>query len=137
MPFTPRYIVLWLFLASLIVGVAAFILQRDKNYEAQLSACNALPNHSVQREVETDRLFIDLPKSIYPTDVRGYFTTVSGDAKASYVSNGGPPGEGLRSSATCSSTYFEFDGVGEVDLNVPSLSGAPGYSVRFLVEPTK
>lgn len=103
------------------------------SYDEQLAACHSIPNGSVQDETETSRIFINLPRALYPADVTGYFKTVQGDATAGYVSNSGLPGNGLQATSNCSSTYFEFNGTGEVDLTVPGMSGAPAYSVHFIV----
>ncbi len=100
----------------------------------ELSACNAIPYKSTQEVAETTRLFINLPKSIYPKDMSAYFTTVSGNATAGYVSNGGLPGEAFEATPKCWSTYYEFDGNGEVDLRVKSTrKDMPDYFVRFFV----
>ncbi len=104
------------------------------------AACGALPNGSLQNVVETTRLFINLPRKDYlvsdSADDRSFqFVTASGTATALYISNGGPWGEGFDATPACWSTYFEFDGNGEVDLKVKSaVNGAPDYLVRFLVK---
>jgi hypothetical protein len=61
---------------------------------------------------------------------------VSGNATTLWVSNGGLPGEGLDATPECWSTYFEFDGSGEVDLRVKSTkTDVPDYFVRFIIVP--
>lgn len=128
-------------LAAVVAALAAFTTissstrsaHQSGSYSEQLVACHSLPNGSVQNEIETSRMFINLPRALYPADVTGYFKTVQGDATAGYISNGGLPGNSLQATSNCSSTYFEFNGTGEVDLTVPSTSGASAYSVRFIV----
>ncbi len=61
------------------------------------------------------------------------FTTAAGDAKASWVSNAGPYGEAFESTDECFSYYYEFDGVGVIDLKAAGVMGAPDYNVRFVV----
>ncbi len=97
-------------------------------------------NNSVQRVLETWRLYVNVPKDFYPKEIGSYFTTVSGNATAGYISNGGPPGEAdeLNAIPECWSTYYEFNGNGEVDLRVKSIKrGVPDYFVRFIVNPTR
>lgn len=101
------------------------------------SACQPILNDSVQQVVETSRRFVNVPKDFYPKEISSYFTTVSGNATAGWISNGGLPGEGLDATPGCWSTYYEFDGNGEVDLKVKSTKkGVPDYFVRFIVGPT-
>ena len=102
---------------------------------AALAACGSLPNASVQDEITTDRLFINLPKAYFDAEnISDRFTTVGGNATAGYVSSGGAPGNSIQETQGCWSTYYEFDGTGEVDLNVPGIaSDTPPYVVRFIV----
>lgn len=103
-------------------------------YGAALALCGSFPNGSTQHVSETTRLFINLPKTLYPNDIRSFFKTATGTATAGYVSNGGMPGNAMEASSTCSSTYFEFDGTGEVDLSVPAATPiVPDYLVHFVV----
>lgn len=105
-------------------------------YPAQpdCSACQPLLNGSTQYVGETERRFINLPKDLYPKNISSFFMTVKGSATAGWISNGGLPGEALAASAGCWSTFFEFDGNGEVDLRVRSTQGdVPDYFVRFIV----
>ncbi len=103
--------------------------------EQLLVACHSIPNQSVQQVAETTRLFLNLPKEIYPDKLHNLrFTTVEGNATAGWISNAGLPGEAFEATPACWSYYYEFDGNGEVDLRVSSaLSAYPGYFVRFLV----
>ena len=108
--------------------------QNNISLAQELSACNAIPYKSIQEVADTSRLFINLPKSIYPKDIISSFITVRGNATAGWVSNGGLPGEGLAATPECWSTYYEFDGNGEVDLRVKSTrKDMPDYFVRFFV----
>ena len=95
-------------------------------YEAKLASCHSDPNGATVEVRETTRRFIVLPKAIYPFDPYAhYFVTVSGNAMAGYISNGGPPGNAYGSTPDCWSTYYEFAGSGEVDLKAKSeLAGA-------------
>ncbi len=101
--------------------------------------CGGIPNGSTQNITETTRLFINLPKDIYPDKMHNLqFKTVSGTATAGWVSNGGPYGEGfgVDGNLNCWSYYYEFNGTGEVDAVVKSgMKNAPDYVVRFIVVP--
>ena len=107
-------------------------------YELKLTDCKAIPNNSTQKIVETTRLFINLPKDIYPDEEHNLkFSTVSGNARASRLDNCGSPGTGCQSTSECWSYYCQFDGNGEVDLHVKSaIKGMPDYFVRFIVSST-
>ncbi len=95
-----------------------------------------IPNNSIQHVKETSRIFINMPKDLYPKDLQYSWTTVAGNATAGYVSNGGLPGEAEGATPECWSTYVDFGGNGEVDLRVKStVDGVPNYVVRFIVSP--
>ena len=95
-----------------------------------------IPDNSVQHVKETSRVFINMPKDLYPKDISHSWTTISGNATGGYVSNGGLPGEAEGALPGCWSTYAGFEGNGEVDLRVKSVvGGAPDYFVRFIVSP--
>lgn len=99
------------------------------------SACEPKLNNSVQHIVATTRMFINVPKELYPKELFRYATTIGGNATMGYISNGGPPGLAMDGSLECWSTYVEFDGQGEVELRIPSiLIGVPDYYVRFVVD---
>ncbi len=99
------------------------------------SACEPKFNNSIQQVVGTTRMFINVPKDLYPKELFRYATTVDGQATMGWISNGGLPGEAFAGSPVCWSTYVEFDGRGEVDLRIPSiLVGVPDYFVRFIVD---
>lgn len=98
------------------------------------SACKSKLNNSEQHVVPTTRMFINVPRDLYPKELFRYATTVNGDATMGYISNGGLPGLAMDGSPECWSTYVEFDGQGEIDLRIPSiLIGVPDYYVRFIV----
>jgi len=109
------------------------------SFEQKLAACNAIPHNSTQKILETTRLFINLPKDIYPDEEHNLkFSTVSGNATAGRLGNCGSPGTGCQSTPECWSYYCQFDGNGEVDLNVKSaIKDMPDYFVRFIVSSTQ
>lgn len=109
------------------------------SFEQKLAACHAIPHNSTQKVVDTTRLFINLPKDIYPDKEHNLqFKTVSGNAFAGWISNAGPPGEAFEATPECWSYYYEFGGKGEVDLTVKSaVAEMPDYFVRFIVVPTQ
>ncbi len=128
-------------LAGIIGAIAYFTTVKNGNsgavYADALAACGSYPNGSVQDVIETDRIAIKLPKGLYPNQ-SGYlpFTTASGTAKASWVSNAGPVGAAYGATSDCWAWYYEFDGRGEVDLKATSsVAGVPEYDVRFMVAP--
>lgn len=133
-------------IAVVIVAVLAYLIftkirgeepvpSSEVSYEEKMAACRAIPNNSLREVVETTRDYINLPKDVYPDkDGNLKFQTVSGNATAGWVSNSGPYGEAAESNVDCWSYYYEWNGVGEMDLNVTSaLVGMPNYSVRFRV----
>ena len=99
-----------------------------------INVCGGFPNDSTQQVASTGRLFIKLPKSIFPNKTAIKFTTISGTATAGWISNAGPFGESYGATTNCWSYYYEFDGVGEVDLTAP-INAAPAtpYTVRFMI----
>ena len=101
--------------------------------------CGGLPNGSTQNITETTRLFINLPKDVYPDRARNLlFKTVNGNATAVWISNGGPYGEGFAAAPGCWSYYYEFNGTGEVDVSTKAAAtGTPNYFVRFMVSASK
>jgi len=103
--------------------------------EAGCGACAPKLNNSVHYIHSTTRMFINVPKDLYPKALFQYQTSVSGQAGFGYISNGGLPGYAFDGSPECWSTYVEFGGQGEVDLRIPSiLEGVPDYFVRFIVD---
>ncbi|MFZ1075648.1 MAG: hypothetical protein WAN50_04720 [Minisyncoccia bacterium] len=105
--------------------------------DAKVLLCGGIPNGSTQNVIDTTRLFINLPKDVYPDkDHNLQFKTVSGNATAGYISNGGLPGFASEATPACWSYYNEFDGNGEVDLTVKSaIKDMPDYIVHFIVRP--
>ena len=103
--------------------------------ESGCGVCGPKLNNSVQHVVETTRMFINVPKDLYPKELFRYATTINGQAGMGYISNGGLPGEAFAGGPGCWSTYVEFDGGGEVDLRIPAIVvGVPDYFVRFIVD---
>ncbi len=101
----------------------------------KFAACKSKLNNSVQYVGGTTRMFINVPKDLYPKELFRYRTTINGNATMAWISNGGLPGLAFDGSPECWSTYVEFDGKGEVDLRIPSiLIGVPDYSIRFIVD---
>lgn len=107
--------------------------------DGKVLLCGGIPNGSTQSVINTTRLFINLPKDVYPDKEHNLqFKTASGNATAGWISNGGPYGEGFgaEDNSGCWSYYYEFDGNGEVDLTVKNgIKNAPEYVVRFIVRP--
>lgn len=96
------------------------------------AADKPIPNNSIQYVKETSRMFINVPKDLYPQDLKDAWTTVSGNAVAGAVGGGFGEVEGIAPG--CWSSYVDFEGTGEVDLRVKSIvEGAPDYFVRFIV----
>jgi hypothetical protein len=106
--------------------------------DTKILVCAGFPNGSTQKLTETSRIFINLPKDIFPDkDKNLQFKTVSGNARASWVSNGGPYGEGFGAiTSNCWSYYYEFDGTGRVDLFSQGIDNI-NYLVHFLVSSTQ
>lgn len=105
--------------------------------DGKILLCGGIPNGSTQHIAETTRIFINLPRDIYPDkDHNLQFKTVSGNATEIWISNAGPYGEAFQSTPECWSYYYEFDGRGEVNLSAQAARGsAPGYFARFIVGP--
>lgn len=107
--------------------------------DGKILLCGGIPNGSTQKVTETTRLFINLPKDVYPDKEHNLkFKTINGNAIAGWISNAGPYGEAFQSTPECWSYYYEFDGNGEVDLTVKAAtSSAADYFSRFIVGPTQ
>jgi hypothetical protein len=107
--------------------------------DGKVLLCGGMPNGSTQNVIETTRLFINLPKDVYPDKENNLqFKTASGNATAGWISNGGPYGEGYgaEDNSGCWSYYYDFEGNGEVDLTVKNgIKNTPDYVVRFIVRP--
>jgi hypothetical protein len=102
--------------------------------ENSILLCGSIPDNSTENVVSTTRIFINLPKALYPNKQNNLrFTTTAGDAAANWVSNAGPYGEAFEATDECFSYYYEFDGVGIIDLETKGSMGAPDYNVRFVV----
>jgi hypothetical protein len=114
-------------------GVWHFLQTQHATALGRFSECGSLANSSTQTVTETSRMFINIPKDLYPNV---NLQIVSHGATAGTVSNGGPYGSaiGAQGKPNCWSYYFEFDGIGTVDLT--SLSGTksiPDYKLHFVV----
>lgn len=128
-------------LLLVIIGFLVFISGIDNRsnasaaYNNALASCRAYPNGSTQQIAETSRVIVYLPKALYPNQAGLLsFRTISGTAKADWISNAGLPGQSYGASSNCFAYDYEFDGAGEVDLTATSsIASAPNYSVRFLV----
>ena len=104
------------------------------SYDQKMSACQAIPNGSTQNITDTTRLFINLPKDVYPDkDHNLQFRRISGNVTSGSIAGFG--GEAYQATPDCWSYYNEFDGQGEIDLTVKSaISGMPDYKVKFIVK---
>jgi len=120
----------------LILGAGIWYVsqrQTSSSLDQRLAECGSLPNGSTQNVVETTRMFINIPKDLYP-DVN--LQTTSHGATAGYISNGGPYGSAIggQGKPNCWSYYFGFDGTGTVDIASKSgMSGVPDYLIHFIV----
>ena len=121
-----------------IIGTVALASNEKKlpDLATKLVACDAFPNNSIQKIVQTTRLKINLPRYIYLHQQGSplVFKTVVGNAKSHGILNAGPIGDAVGSTKECSVYDYEFDGTGEVDLSLKSSNnGTPNYFVRFIV----
>ncbi|MCL5733252.1 MAG: hypothetical protein M1334_01130 [Patescibacteria group bacterium] len=100
--------------------------------------CGGIPNGSTQNLAATTRLFLNLPKDVYPDKEHNLqFKTIRGNATAGWISNAGPYGEAFETTPACWSYFYEFDGQGEVDLRTKAAAkNASDYFVRFIVNQT-
>ena len=125
-------------ISLVIIGTIALAANEKKlpDLATKLVACDAFPNNSVQKIIETTRLKIKLPRYIYLHQQGSplVFRTVNGNAQPLWISNAGPIGNAVGSTKECSVYYYEFDGTGEVDLSLKSSNnGTPNYFVRFII----
>lgn len=123
----------------IIVSMTGYLILTNKSpslFEEKLIACKSIENNSIQNIAETTRLFINLPKDVYPDKEHNLqFKTINGNATAGWISNAGPYGEAFETTPDCWSYYYEFNGNGEVDLKVKSaISEMPNYFARFTVK---
>lgn len=131
----------------LILGAGAWSIryaawpQNDGlSLDSEIQACGSIPNGTVTSVVETSRLFINIPKDIYPNV---NLAVASNGATANDISNGGRYGYamGAEEKPTCWSYYFEFDltsdnktNSGTVDLSSKSgIRGMPDYLIHVHV----
>ena len=121
-------------------GVGFYLYNKNKNeafYASKIASCQSVPNNSTKNIKEKEPFFLNLPQEIYPVRENDLeFSTVSGDAKESFISN-----VGITVGADvpeCRSYYYQFNGKGEVELTVKSgMGGMPDYNVRFIVGDTQ
>lgn len=117
--------------AVLVIGGVLWLRSLGPSVDQKIAACKGLQSGSVQTVKETTRLFINLPKDLYPDKGHALaFMTASGTARANWISNAGPYGQAYQATDDCWSYYYELDGVGELDLTA---SGTAPYRVRFIV----
>ncbi len=131
-----KYILGIVVIGLLILGVGIWHVSQSpvtSTLDQRLAECKSLSNSGTQNVVETTRMFINIPKDLYPAvDLQ----ITSHGATANYISNGGPYGNaiGAQGKSNCWSYYFEFDGTGTVDLVSKSgMSGIPDYTLHFVV----
>lgn len=106
----------------------------------RLIACGSIPNGSSLTVVQTTRVFINLPRDIYP-NIK--LNVASRGAIAGSVSNGGKYGyaNGARGKPNCWSYYFDFELApdnkaesGTVDIGSRSaFKGTSNYLIHFRV----
>ncbi len=121
-------------------SVAKGSAQSRADLKARLAACGSLPIGSTTRVISTTRMFINLPKDIYPK-IKLQMTPHG--ATVGYVSNAGRYGYalGARGRPNCWSTYFEFEltsdnqrQTGTVDIGSKSgIKGLPNYLIHIQV----
>ncbi len=101
----------------------------------QILLCAGVPNGSTEQVTETTRLFVNLPKDIYPDkDHNLQFKTLSGNATSTWISNAGTYGEAFQSTSDCWSYFYEMDGHGELGLTAKSaVKGQPDYGAKFII----
>lgn len=127
-------------LGTLSLNAAAASTPTNADAKRRLAYCGSIPNGSTLTVVATTRLFIFLPKDIYPNlklDV------TSRGATAGAISNAGADGYAQSRDAKpdCWSHYFEFDlsnkgksRIGRVDISSKSaFKTVPNYLIHFKV----
>jgi hypothetical protein len=94
--------------------------------------CKSLPNGSTQEVKEKARMYVNLPKDLYPNV---NIAVNSDGATATDASTGGQYGHAEGGTpGNCWSYYLEFDGEGRVDLISKSgTTGVPDYVLHFQV----
>lgn len=120
-----------LLVVVLVSGGLLLMRSIAPSVDQKIAACKGLANGSTETVKETSRLFINLPKDVFPDKGHALsFSTATGTAQANWISNAGPFGQAFQATDQCWSYYYELDGVGELDLTA---SGTVPYHVRFLV----
>ncbi len=145
-------LLLWIIIVVIGLLLVAFFLQRDSSITHQqyaenrlqpkassqevqnkLSACGALPNGTTTTVRNATRMYIAIPKDIYPNV---NVALASNGATATWVADSGEYGAAATSTVkeNCWSYYFEFDGQGTVDLISKSgVTGVSDYILHFIV----
>lgn len=123
---------MFLIAAVLVIGGVLWLRSFGPSVDQKIAACKGIPNGSTQTVKDTSRLFINLPKDVYPDKGHALsFSTATGTAQANWISNAGPYGQAFQATDQCWSYYYELDGTGELDLTA---SGTAPYHVRFIVD---
>lgn len=138
-------------LATAVTSVAAVTIglyvlngspRADTHFQERLAACGSILNGSSTDVVQTTRMFINLPRDIYPNI---NLQVAPHGAMAAYVSNGGAYGYaiGAQGKPNCWSYYLDFEltpdnkmASGKVDIGSKSgAAGIPNYLIHFNVIP--
>ena len=132
------FVILFVSIAILLFTYFIYIIksqQVSSSLNEKLLACGAIPADSIQKVKSTTRLFINLPKDVYPDKEHNLqFKTISGNASAGWISNAGLYGEAFQATPKCWSYYYGFDGEGELELRVQSvIQNMPDYIIHFVV----
>ncbi len=128
------------FLAFSSLSVATGSAPTNTDAKKRLAYCGSIPNGSSLEVVATTRMFLYIPKDIYP---RLKLNTKSFGATASPISNAGADGyaQSQKAKSSCWSHYFEFDlspanrsQVGKVDISSKSaFKNVSNYLIHFRV----
>lgn len=104
----------------------------SQEVQNKLAACGSLPNGTTTKVLDTTRMFVNIPKDLYPNmnvalNSNGAHAAWAGDAAYGYAM-------GKDQKTGCWSYYFEFSGDGTIDLVSKSgVTGTPDYVVHFVV----
>lgn len=104
----------------------------NQEVQKKLASCNSLPNGTTTKIVQASKVFINIPKEVYPNV---NIALSSNGANASWATDT-PYGYamGKDQKAGCWSYYFEFNGEGTVSLMSKSgVTGTPDYILHFEV----
>jgi hypothetical protein len=99
----------------------------------KILVCGGIPNGSTLETKTGTKLFINLPKDIYPNK-HLQFRNENGNATAGWVSDTGPFGESYHTTADCWSYYYELNGSGKLELSAKSdIPGHTDYLVHLVI----